>query len=82
MGKMSEIHIRMLEEDFQGDPDAYLEAYVNNMEPRPIDILHKDILCPNCNKEHLTRINKVDMSCTKCGHDFVYIANHNTVKFK
>tara|TARA_Y100000592_G_scaffold36853_1_gene58414 strand:- start:777 stop:1022 length:246 start_codon:yes stop_codon:yes gene_type:complete len=81
MGKMSEIHIKMLEEDFHGDPDAYLKAYADSSDYSPTDI-REEILCPNCFKDKLVRINKVDMSCMKCGHDFVYIETHNAVKFK
>lgn len=81
MGKMSEVHIKMMEEDFYGDPDAYLKAYANKTKCMATGVTG-EILCPNCFKDKLVRINKVDMSCMKCGHDFVYIETHNTVKFK
>ena len=40
-----------------------------------------DILCPNCMKDKLVQYSSVDLSCTKCGYEFIKI-DDNTVRFK
>lgn len=39
-----------------------------------------NILCPNCQIEHLTPTDQFELSCECCGHEFTLI--DNTVKFK
>ena len=79
---MSEVHIKMLEEEYEGDPNAYLETYARSIEEKAETVYLEESLCPNCFKANLVKINKIDRTCIECGQDFVYIKIHNAIKFK
>jgi ribosomal protein S27AE len=78
MGKMKELYIKMLEERYTGDPSEYLKDYANKIYE---GFSLTNILCPNCMKEKLAQDSETDLTCFKCGYDFIKI-NENSVKFK
>jgi ribosomal protein S27E len=77
MGKMKEVFMEMIEHEYKGDHDAYLEdlarqsceefSYVNGQP------------CPNCHNYTLHR-NETEAACDACGQEFVYV--ESALRFK
>ena len=77
MGKMKEIFMEMIEHEYKGDYDAYLEdlarqsceefSYVNEQH------------CPNCSNCTLHR-NETEAICDACGQNFIYVGD--ALRFK
>ena len=78
MGKMKEIYIQMLNEEYEGDPSAYLKEQAQRIYE---GFSSTNITCPNCMKEKLAQDSEIDLKCFKCGYEFIKI-DENTVKFK
>ena len=78
MGKMKELYIKMLEENYTEDPSEYIKNHANKIYE---GFSTTNILCPNCMKEKLAQDSETDLTCFKCGHDFIKI-NKNSVRFK
>ena len=74
---MKNLHIDMINEHWQGDPNDYLKMRIKR------DKLDKsEILCPNCMVDNLLLTDEKDiLICVECGYDFIKLDN-NTVKFK
>ncbi len=70
MGRMKELYIKQLEEN----PEEYIQSINDVTSPT-------DILCPNCMKDKLVQYSSVDLSCTKCGYEFIKV-DDNAVRFK
>tara|TARA_R110001599_G_scaffold7963_1_gene38293 strand:- start:1305 stop:1535 length:231 start_codon:yes stop_codon:yes gene_type:complete len=76
MGRMKELYIQSLEEEYGDD----LSGYFN--EQRVYEGFSvSDITCPNCMKEKLAQDSETDLKCFKCGHEFIKIGE-KTIKFK
>ena len=73
MGRMKELFMQQLEQD-KGKYAEYMREINDVTSPT-------DILCPNCMKDKLFQYSSVDLSCTKCGYEFIKI-DDNTVRFK
>ena len=77
MGRMKEVFMEMIEHDYHGDHNAYLEdlakqsceefSYVNEQQ------------CPNCLNYTIHR-NETDVVCDACGQDFIYVGS--SLRFK
>tara|TARA_R110000850_G_scaffold75270_1_gene164269 strand:- start:1030 stop:1260 length:231 start_codon:yes stop_codon:yes gene_type:complete len=76
MGRMKDLHIDMLNDHWDGDPNEYLK-----IRSRESEVIKSEILCPNCLVDMLIQENQTDLDCIHCGFDFVKI-NHNTVRYK
>ena len=70
MGRMKELYIKMIEEDWQGTPEEYL---VNHNKSRDI--------CPNCSKSSFTLQEDGDIHCNTCGYDFIRL-DDGELRFK
>lgn len=74
---MKDVYIRMQEELYSSDPNEYLKKVAAEYAQAQPD--QSDILCPNCMKTRLTKIND-DAECSGCGQSFILIGN--VVRFK
>tara|TARA_R110002153_G_scaffold122010_4_gene267785 strand:- start:1577 stop:1807 length:231 start_codon:yes stop_codon:yes gene_type:complete len=76
MGRMKEIYIQSLEEEYGDDLSGYF-----NEQSMYEGFSASDITCPNCMKEKLAQDSETDLKCFKCGHEFIKIGE-KTIKFK
>ena len=77
MGKMKEIWAEMLQNEYRGDYDAYIQDLAKQTceEYIPMD----EIVCPNCLNESLYQ-NESDITCNVCAQHFVQV--DNALRFK
>tara|TARA_R100001463_G_scaffold91025_3_gene145717 strand:- start:8337 stop:8576 length:240 start_codon:yes stop_codon:yes gene_type:complete len=79
MGRIKEVFIQMQAEDYQGDPDAYMKKYVEELKNAEEK---EQIACPNCFKHSLISTEKENiLECQDCGYDFIRIDN-TTLRFR
>ena len=77
MGRMKEIHIDMLNAQWEGDPNEFLEMHIKQQE-----YLKREILCPNCMTDNLIPTEEEnELNCMECGYDFIRL-DYNTVRYK
>lgn len=77
MSRMSEIHRQMMEEQYEGDPQEYLQMYIENQQCYE----ETDILCPECMKSTLIQTNMRDYECSGCETKFIK-SHDNSIKYK
>ena len=77
MGRMKEVYIQMLDEEYQGDPSLYLKDQMQRLYE---GFTSTDITCPNCLKDKLMSDSKDEGECHSCGQEFIFI--ENTIRFK
>jgi len=77
MGKIKEIYIEMIERDFNGDPDAHIQALAKQ-SCEEFSYL-EDTPCPNCFNKRLQR-NETEAFCKSCGQEFICI--DSSLRFK
>lgn len=70
MGRMKEIYMEMIEQDYQGDHDAFIQEMARQTCEEFIEI--DDTLCPNCSSHNMER-NETEARCLDCGQEFVYV---------
>ena len=77
MGKMKEVWMEMLQNEYKGDYDAYLEDLARQTceEFIPMD----ETRCPNCFGRTLHQ-NESDIICDACRQSFVQV--ENALRFK
>ncbi len=68
MGKMKELFIEKISNDMQNYESIYNVTTSTN------------ILCPNCMKEELVQYSSTDLSCMKCGQEFIKVGT--AVRYK
>lgn len=73
MGRMKDLHIDMLNDDWKGDPNDYLKKRIKEMK--------QEELCPNCMTDNLVSEDSENITCIECGYDFIRIGK-NTLRFK
>lgn len=78
MGRMKEIYIQMLNEEYKGDASLYLKEQSQRMNEQ---FWSTDITCPNCMNEKLAQSSETDLKCFDCGYEFIKIGK-NTIRFK
>lgn len=78
MGRMKEMYMQMVEEEYNGDHDAFIQelARVTCEE-----FVHLDSMqCPNCHNHSIHR-NETEAVCETCGQEFILVEG-NTLRFK
>ena len=77
MGKMKEVFMEMIEHEYKGDHDAYLQdlARITCEEFIPIN----EPPCPNCFNHSLHR-NETEFVCDVCAQEFIEV--NNALRFK
>ena len=79
MGRIKELFIQMQQEDYNGNPDAYMKKYVEELENAEVK---EQIACPNCFKHSLVPTEEENiLECKDCGYDFIRI-DYNTLRFR
>ena len=78
MGRMKELYMEMIENEYKGDHDAYLQdlARITCEEFIPLE----DHQCPNCFQSSIIR-NETSVQCESCAQEFVLVEN-NVLIFK
>lgn len=76
MGRMKEVYMEMVEQDFNGDPDAHIQALAKQSCE---EFSYIETPCPNCLNNSLHR-NEVEAICDACGQEFVYVGT--ALRFK
>lgn len=76
MGKMKEIYMKMVEEEYQGDHDAYIQdlarVKIEEVIEESYDVV-VDKVCPNCferSKLHSMVQKGTEVECLDCGQAF------------
>jgi len=77
MGKMKEVFMEMIEHEYKGDHDAYLQDLARQTCEEFSHVNEQP--CPNCNEFALSRIES-EASCEVCGRAFIYV--NNALRFK
>ena len=77
MGRMKDLFIQMQEEQYQGNPAEYLKEHASRMYE---GMSPSNFLCPNCMKEHLAYTGDHELTCIKCGQDFIQV--RKALRFK
>jgi len=77
MGRMKEIFMQMQEEQYDGCPRAYVQAYAASIQNKDTYV---QIPCPNCNKSKLLYNSPTDVNCQDCGQKFVLV-DVNTLRY-
>ena len=77
MGKMKEIYIEMLNQEYETNFNEFKDEAARMYE----GFSSTNITCPNCMKEKLAQSSETDLKCFKCGYEFVKVGE-NTVRFK
>ena len=77
MGKMKEIYMEMVEQQYQGDHDAY----IRDLAKQTIEEFIKDEehMCPNCNNISIER-NETEARCIQCAQEYVFVGS--ALRFK
>ena len=76
MGRMKEVYMETIERDFNGDPDAHIQALAKQSCE---EFSYVETPCPNCFNNSLHR-NEVEAVCDTCGQDFIYVGS--ALRFK
>lgn len=83
---MKAIFMKMLEEEYKGDPDAYIQEMarvsLEEVIEESYDVVTKHV-CPNCHdKSYLhSMIQKEDeVECLDCGQQYIEV--DNALRFK
>lgn len=77
MGRIKEVYIDMIERDYNGDPDAHIQALAKQSCEEFSYV--ENTRCPNCLNSTLHR-NELEAVCDTCGQDFIYIGS--VLRFK
>jgi hypothetical protein len=77
MGKMKEVFMEIIEHQYKGDHDAYLEDMARQSCEEFTYL--KDTPCPNCLNNTLHR-NETESVCEACGQEFIYVGS--ALRFK
>tara|TARA_R100000742_G_C4276758_1_gene98054 strand:+ start:1800 stop:2033 length:234 start_codon:yes stop_codon:yes gene_type:complete len=77
MGKMKAIFMEMIEKEYQGDHDAYIQDLARQTCEEFIK--DEDTMCPNCYNQSLER-NESEARCINCGQEFNWV--ENSLRFK
>tara|TARA_R110002051_G_scaffold294404_1_gene359681 strand:- start:4840 stop:5073 length:234 start_codon:yes stop_codon:yes gene_type:complete len=77
MGKMKEIFMEMVEKEYNGDHDAYIQDLARQTCEEFIK--DEDTMCPNCNNPALER-NETEARCINCGQAYVWVGS--ALRFK
>lgn len=77
MGRMKEVFMEMIEREYKGDHDAYLEDLAKQ-SCEEFSYL-EDVLCPNCMTKSLHR-NETECYCEACAQEFIYVGS--ALRFK
>tara|TARA_R110000772_G_scaffold105015_1_gene206584 strand:+ start:977 stop:1210 length:234 start_codon:yes stop_codon:yes gene_type:complete len=77
MGKMKEIYMEMLEQEYQGDHDTMIA----DMARQSCEEFIKDEnhMCPNCMNPALER-NETEARCISCAQEYVFV--NSSLRFK
>jgi hypothetical protein len=77
MGKMKEIYMEMLEQEYQGNHDAMIA----DMARQSCEEFIKDEnhMCPNCNNISIER-NETEARCIQCAQEYVLVGT--ALRFK
>lgn len=75
MGRMSDLHIDMMNAGWEGEPNEYLK-----MRARQIELQEREELCPNCFTDNLVSEENNELVCVECGYDFVRVGK--ALRFK
>jgi hypothetical protein len=77
MGKMKEIYMEMVEQEYKGDHDAY----IRDLAKQTIEefVRAEDQMCPNCNSIAIER-NESEARCISCGQDYIFVGS--ALRFK
>ena len=78
MGRMKEMYMQMVDEEYNGDHDAFIQelARVTCEE-----FVYQDSMqCPNCHNHSIHR-NETDIVCDVCAQEFILVEG-NTLRFK
>tara|TARA_R100001443_G_C3211173_1_gene143446 strand:+ start:20 stop:253 length:234 start_codon:yes stop_codon:yes gene_type:complete len=77
MGKMKQIFMDMVEREYNGDHDAYIQDLARQTCEE--FIRDEDTLCPNCTQPALER-NESEARCINCGQNYIYVGQ--ALRFK
>ena len=70
MGKMKEIFMEMVEHEYNGSHDAFIQDMAKQTCKEFVP-WNQDT-CLNCNNTTMER-NETEARCLACGHEFVYV---------
>ena len=65
MGRMKEVFMEMIQKQYDGDYDKFLEQNAKQW-------VAQEIQCPNCGNEHLLQ-NEDDYLCEGCAQEFIKV---------
>lgn len=77
MGRIKEVYMDMIERDFNGNPDAHIQALAKQSCEEFSYV--EEVPCPNCFNRTLYR-NELEAVCDTCGQDFIYVGS--SLRFK
>ncbi len=78
MGKMKEIWAEMLQNEYRGDYDAYIQDLARQTCEEFIPV--ENHLCPNCMSNSIVR-NETEIQCESCAQEFILVEK-NILRFK
>jgi hypothetical protein len=77
MGRMKEVYMEMIEQDFNGDHNAHIQELAKQ-SCEEFSYL-EDTPCPNCLNKTLHR-NETEAVCEACAQEFIYV--RSSLRFK
>ena len=77
MGRMKEVYMEMIEQDFNGDHNAHIQELAKQ-SCEEFSYL-EDTPCPNCLNKTLHR-NETEAVCEVCAQEFIYV--RSSLRFK
>ena len=77
MGKMKEIFMQIIEQEYNGNYDKFTEEKSKEACSRFIYL--DDVLCSNCSNATMHR-SESDFACDTCGQEYIEV--NNSLRFK
>lgn len=65
MGRMKDLHIDMLNDNWTGAPNDYLE-----MRAKQAQFMSLEHTCPNCLTDNVAKETAIVITCVECGFEF------------
>jgi hypothetical protein len=77
MGKMKEIFMERMENEYQGNHDAFIHGLAQASCEEFIK--DEEQMCPNCMQPGIER-NETEARCISCGQEYVFV--NSALRFK